>query len=214
MKKHFVRLLLVLALGSLGWAQAQDVKIGLTFSPTISFIQASNEGSSDVSSAGAALRFNFGPVFDFNIKDDKYYFSTGLIYVTKRANLEFSSALGTSELNYNLQYLQIPLTMKLYTNEIISGGRIFFQLGPALELKIAEKDKTEDSDDPIDFTVIDTPIILAAGMEFDLGENKLFGSIGYQRGLINAYDRDKDNPDDDDLRVTNQLITFTAGFVF
>ncbi len=215
-KLVFLSTIILWVFGSAVQVSAQDVRLGVTFAPTISFNQANftpNDASNaaSIKSGSAGMRFIFGLVSDFNISDDKYYFSTGLVYTTKKASLTQEGL--TDEIHYNLQYLQVPITLKLFTNEIVPSGRLFFQLGGGLEVKISEKNKTENNTsnaDPIDFQVVDVPLILATGMEFDLGENILYGSIGYQRGLVNSAKK----IDAGDLIIRNQLLTFNVGFFF
>lgn len=215
-KLVFLSTIIFWVFGGISQTKAQDVRLGVTFAPTISFGQVSftpNAGSTSpaIESGSGGMRFIFGLVSDFNLRDEKYYFSTGLVYNTKKASLTVEGA--SEDLQYNLQYLQVPLTLKLFTNEVIPSGRIFFQLGGGLELKISEKNQTDpnpDNADPLDFQVIDVPLILAAGMEFDLGENILYGSLGYQRGLINSAKK----IDEGKLIIRNQLMTINVGFFF
>ncbi len=216
MKKSIFLVVLIFFLGVfITPIKAQDVRLGVTFAPTISFNQGTftaNDQADNLAGGASGLRFIFGLISDFNLSDDSYYFSTGLVYLTKTAGLDGSFG-GVTDNQYNLQYLQVPLTLKLFTNEVMSGARIFFQLGGGLELKISEKVKTEnnpDNEDPIDFQVIDVPLILASGIEFDLGENLLYGSLGYQRGLTNAAKK----VDEGKLVIRNQLLTFNVGFFF
>ncbi len=200
--------------------KAQDVRLGVTFAPTISFNQgvftADTQGG-NLKGGSSGLRFIFGLISDFNLSDERYYFSTGLVYLTKTAGLDGQFAgranMPLTDNKYNLQYMQVPITLKLFTNEVMSGARIFFQLGGGLELKLSEKVKTEnnpDNLDPIDFQVIEIPLILASGIEFDLGQGILYGSLGYQRGLTNAAKK----VDGGKLIIRNQLLTINAGFFF
>lgn len=199
--------------------QAQDVRIGIMLAPTISFNQAQYTGNADpepdVSNVGSKLRFNFGPVVDFNIKEEKYFISTGLIYMTKWAGAELANPLGgaPARAEFNLQYLQIPVTAKLYVPDIFEGGHLFFQLGTGLEIKVNEREESDVVNANNAFRPLDVPIIIAAGVEYDLGDNKIFGSFGYQRGLIDAADKDFSGGENV-IRIANQLLTLNLGFVF
>ncbi len=217
-KLIFLSTIIFCILGGASQTSAQEVRLGVTFAPSISFNQVNftpNAGSNlspNIESGSGGMRFIFGLVSDFNLKDEKYYFSTGLVYNTKKVGVT-GTVDGLLDPQYNLQYLQIPVTLKLFTNEVVPSGWIFFQMGGGLEVKISEKNKTENNttnEDPLDFQVIDIPLILAVGMEFDLGENILYGSLGYQRGLINSAKK----IDGGKLIIRNQLVTFNVGFFF
>lgn len=216
MKKLIFLVALILSAGVfIPHLKAQDVRLGVTFAPTISFNQGTltaDNQADNLDGGASGLRFIFGLVSDFNLIDEKVYFSTGLVYLTKTAGLD-GEFRGLTDNKYNLQYMQVPITLKLFTNEVMPGARVFFQLGGGLELKLSEKVKTENNtnnEDPIDFQVIDVPLILASGIEFDLGENLLYGSLGYQRGLINAAKK----VDEGKLVIRNQLLTINVGFFF
>lgn len=206
---------LVLAFG----AEAQS-KIGIKFSPTLSTNRIKYDGDDyGFSSDGVGGRFVFGPVYDHFLSDN-YSFSTGLLYAPKRVGLEIrdnaNPALSRTE-SYNLQYLQIPATLKLFTNELALDTRLFFQLGGIMEIKINEK---TDADVPaIDrFQFFDIGLHLGAGVEHRLGYNTiLFGGFFYNRGLINAAAKVNDTALPglaEDLSINNDLLGLDLGVKF
>ncbi|MDP4680477.1 MAG: PorT family protein [Cyclobacteriaceae bacterium] len=117
-------------------AQAQP-KIGLTFSPSVSLNTVSFKSDlGDITNDGAGLRFKLGMEAEFDITDT-YAFSTGLIYAPKRVGFTIvPDGEPASSETYKSQYLQIPLTLKLYTSEVVQDVKGFFQLGFLAEVKI------------------------------------------------------------------------------
>ena len=76
--------------------------------------------------------------------------------------------------SYDINYLQIPLSLKLYTNEIAPDMSLFFQVGLALEFKIFEQALDEDYEFVSKFSFFDTAAIIGTGIEYRLGVNTLF----------------------------------------
>ena len=174
----------ILFLSSVYFAEAQ-VRFGFKAGPKISFNRIDSEAeNTDFRTEGVGLRFQLGPVFDIEFKEN-HYFSTGLIFTAKRASFTADS-LGTvySE-DYNPQYLQVPLTLKLFTEEIGLDKKLYFQFGGTVDFN------TNDEGDPdnivTSFRFIDLNSLLAIGLEYGIGINtKLFGGVIYQRGLLNT----------------------------
>ena len=86
-----------------------------------------------------------------------------------------------------IQYLQIPATLKLFTNELAPDLKGYLQIGSALEILVFNEPEDPDFERIDKFTPIDIPVIIGAGVEFRAGINTtLFGGFSYQRGLINV----------------------------
>ncbi|EMR04313.1 porin family protein [Cesiribacter andamanensis] len=211
MKKACLVLLgLALAIG----AQAQS-KIGIKFSPTLSTNRVNYEGSDfSVNSDGIGGRFVFGVVYDLFLADN-YSFSTGLMYAPKRVGLEVTDRTTsmTRTEAYSLQYLQLPASLKLFTNELALDTRMYFQLGGLLDVKINEKAQSDDNRYIDKFQFFDFSVHLGAGAEYRLGYNTvLFGGFFYNRGVVNAARRTNDFADK--LRINNDLLGLDLGIKF
>ena len=188
------------------------MKIGFKFSPgiMINYVESA-KNFKGFDSNGANIRLSVGPVMDMYITD-KYAFSTGLWYTVKSVNytmhgnfydnelfkmnpLTVDEVRGT-EANFNLQYLQLPLTMKIFSDQIVEDTPLFLQFGGTLDLKIAEKalDKPRNalfqyqerlaSSQSI-FALGDIGLLIGIGGEKSLnrGGDAFFFGIQYQRGL-------------------------------
>ncbi|MCU0470737.1 MAG: hypothetical protein MUF58_19295 [Arcicella sp.] len=190
------------------------LKMGFRFSPgiVINYVDAAKNFKT-FASDGANVRLSLGPIADFYITD-KYAFSTGLWYTVKSVNYTMHSSFYDNELfkanpltpdevrgtgaNFNLQYLQLPLTMKIFSDRILDDTPVFLQFGGTFDLKIAEKalDKTRNalfqyqerlpSSQSI-FGFGDVGLLLGIGGEKPLSRNggdAFFFGIQYQRGLV------------------------------
>jgi len=210
MKRFIFSIVLQLVCISL-FAQA---KIGLQISPTISSNRVETQSETyDVSNDGSSLKLRLGVVVDLPLADN-YYFSTGLLYTPKEVGLkgvDLETNTTYSE-SYNFQYLQIPLTMKLFTNEITLDTRLFFNLGANAEIAISEK---FDKENVIieDFKFFDASLVLGAGIERKIGTNTaVYGALMYNRGLINPISQSLDIGED--LILKNDLISLDIGIKF
>ena len=207
--------LFILGLALAFGAEAQS-KIGIKLSPTLSTNRIKYEGNDIAfSSDGVGGRFVFGPIYDHFITEN-YSFSTGLLYAPKRVGIERRHPVDPTKNraeSYRLQYLQVPLTLKLFTNELALDTRLFFQLGGLLEIKISEKANVKDDPTITRFQFFDTGIHLGAGVEHRLGYNTvLFGGFFYNRGLVNSAAKTVELGDK--LRINNDLLGLDLGVKF
>lgn len=218
MKKiSFVAVFILLSV----FAKAQ-VEFGVQFSPTLSttrFESKTDAFSFDNYKSG--IRFNTGLVLDFFIREN-VAISTGLWYSVKRSGITYSDTSSTDETNTvtNTQYLNLPISIKFYTQEIIAGSRLFLQLGGVADFKISgDKVKIDGSDltDPDAYSkIFNTSLQVSLGMEKKLGNNKVFGSIFYNRGLINMMTKEFANTplNNENLSLNSDQIGLTMGYKF
>ncbi|MDQ3395876.1 MAG: PorT family protein [Bacteroidota bacterium] len=199
-------------------------RFGLKLSPTISFNRVDSESAlASYSSNGVGMRFILGPTFDYFLGEN-YYISTGLLYAPKRVgvtgvqNLPTASALSRQvDEIYNLQFIQIPGTIKMYTNELALDTRLYFQLGGVLEIKI--QDKVKESQIPLitKFRPYDISTLLGTGIEYRIGVNTvLYGGISYVRGLLNTASRQttSDQVFSERFTIKNDIIALDIGIMF
>lgn len=138
--------------------QAQDFKpwkIAIHVDPNISWLKPNNN---QIDQGGARLKFGFGIAVD-KMFTERYAFGTGLNILNTGGELTYlyrghhkkdgasenTEIIGSVNRIYNLKYLEIPLTLKLRTNEI---GYITYwgQFGLGLGFNIGAK-----ADDQVTF---------------------------------------------------------------
>ncbi|MEM9390632.1 MAG: porin family protein [Bacteroidota bacterium] len=208
-------LVIWLSLVSIISANAQ-FKLGIQFSPTLSTnrIEA-NSDSLNLDTDGTGLRMALGPIIDYQIKDN-YYFSSGLLFVSKRVGVEATRVDGSGLPNretYSLQYLQVPISLKLFTNEVSIDKKFYFQMGTTMEFAIDEKSKEDENFLIEDFALFDASLLLGFGLEYRLGVNTtVFGGFSYHRGLFNVVSDQVAL--DTDLRFKNDYLGLDMGIKF
>jgi hypothetical protein len=205
-----------------GLTQDAEYVLGIKLAPVISTSRIQNDNENyDVIESSSSFKLSFGLVVD-KMLTENYVLSTGLIYLPKGVNLgtellNNDPQAGLSTFNdpdeYKLQYLQIPFTLKLFTNEIIPDGRLGFQLGVAPEIKVYEE-ALEPEDAVIqEFQTFNFPVVIGAGIDYRVGINTvLFGGITYQRGLTNIVKETRLGSEDLEIRST--VISIDAGIKF
>ena len=189
-----------------------QVKVGVQVSPTLSFNRVSGESDNlNFSSDGIGGRILAGAIVDYMLKEN-YFVSSGVFFVPKRVGLR-DGATEQVEEAYKLHYLQIPATMKLFTNEVALDTRIYFQGGFALDFKLKEDKLSDEVEYVDDFGFVDASLLLAAGAEYRYGYNTiLFGGFSYRRGFGNVV-RNAAAPAGD-LLIKNDLFSLDLGIKF
>lgn len=193
-----------------------QVQLGFKVSPLISANRITSDNSGAIAeSQGSGLRFSLGPVIDFMISNNEsYYMSTGLWFTTKRVGIQVDNTDGISEQTYNLQYLSLPFTLKLKTQEIALDKRIYIQFGPTFDIAVSDKRKSGESSQPsiVDFSFGDVELLMGAGLEWHLGNSTRFSTgFSYSRGLANVAKR---SIDISDLSVKNDLFSIDLIVMF
>ncbi len=193
-------------------ASAQT-KLGLKVAPVISSNRVTSDAQTIVNDR-SSFNFSIGLVVDMPFSDSHFLsssiMSSGIMYIPKRAGIRTDSSY-TEE--YTIQYLQIPVTLKLFTNEIAPDLKSYFQVGGGLEVKIFDKKKNPDYFIVEKFNVFDFSVILGAGVEYRAGINTvLFGGISYQRGLVNTISQTVAGVDK--LQLRNTILSLDLGVKF
>lgn len=213
MKKTTVLvMLLALVLGS--FAQ-RDFQLGLHFSPNIGWAKPAE---ANIEADGAKIGYTFGVIGDFNISDN-YIFSTGIQLVNTGFTLVKPDAqtyidgsgnevpgYGKTTSEVRLNYVEIPLTLKLRTNEIgyiKYFGQVGFGLGVNYRAMADEEFSyttvttqgatlsNEDVDYNDEINLFRAALIIGAGAEYNLsGNTSLVFGVTYNNGFTNIFSKD------------------------
>ncbi len=193
---------------------AQDdvgVRFGLKLSPNTAWVRPDTRG---LKSDGNTVGYTFGLMADFPVgASGNYYFSTGLNlnriggtyvldykYVEGPNEPERTRPLAT---DVRLTYLEVPLTIKMMTNEI-GYMRYFGQVGvgaafnirakgditqPVLHadgVYLSEFKTVEDEDLQSRTNFFKASLIVGAGLEYNFsGNTSLMAGVQYNGGFIN-----------------------------
>ncbi|MBC3540462.1 porin family protein [Rufibacter sediminis] len=182
-------------------ASAQ-VEIGVKVSPSVTSTRTIAKDQYNFKNDGAGVGFGLGVIADYFFGTN-YAFSSGLLYNVKGGEVAYNYTQNVDGVttnksgsdDINLQYLEIPLTLKLFTNEVAPETRLYFQAGGSLNTMLAAKvndKKVEDSSGDKytkRFNTFEIGAVLGAGAEWQLGQStKVFGGLSYHRGLTDVDD--------------------------
>jgi len=227
------KILLTIAALAVAPAAFAQVEIGLKVSPSISYLRASSPSAT--SFQGESSKFSFGGgIFMDYFFGQNYAFNTGLFLSGKGGTISYldrnpmssSSASTRVEQKISMQYLELPLTIKLFTNEIAPDTRVYFQVGGSLAVPVqtrinGEKNYIDAFDGNNETTAgshvfdIDANLIGAVGAEYQLGQStKFLAGISYHHGLVDMDRYFEKTRKFSDVSIKNSVFSLDLGLKF
>ena len=224
--RHIIRFLFILLLFMIpGLLRAQQkISFGIHADPVIGWFGSDIK---ETKNNGARPGFNFGLTFN-NYFSQNYSFSTGISLLNTGGRLvnsdtvimEFtnfkSTVLPGKPVIYKIQYLAVPIGLKLQTNQI---GYLTFFTDLGLDPKVVVGGKADINSLKIsgekainELRVFNLSYHITAGIEYSLG-----GTTALVTGLSfenNFLDITKDNGDQLNDKVTHKLLSFRLGINF
>ncbi len=200
--------------------EAPKLMFGLKFAPSFNWFALDRTG---YSSDGVYLGYIYGVVTDFRIAQN-YYFSTGLEasqrggkYKSNILKVNDNDVLADGKVTQRLHYLDIPVALKLKTNEI-GYSKYYGKFGviPGFLTKanrdvdysnaaIPDVDKGSNMKD---FGLFNMGIILGAGMEYKFsGNSALNVGINFQNSFIDVWS-------EKDAKISPNYISIDLGLFF
>lgn len=230
MKKTFI--LLTIVSFSLATYAQKSFQLGLQVSPNLSWVKPNSE---NLERDGLKFGFNFGLIGDFNFADN-YSFSTGIGLANAGGKfikpdvqtIDNVSRFGKTETDLRLKYIEVPLTLKLKTNEI-GYMKYFAQVGfgiaynydavadekfnyvsdPALVLTGGSR-SNEDVDYSDEVNALRASLILGLGAEYNLsGNTSLLLGITFNNGFTNVFSEDTYSADENGNAVVARNVDGT-----
>jgi hypothetical protein len=238
-------------------AQGEDIRIGFLMSPRFTWITTNVPL---VNGAGTNLGINLGTTVEYYFSEN-YALTMGLGLAFNQGgtlkhdiggNLLPESDLSDNayntgdkplpdgvEIKYKLQYLEVPISLKLRTREF--GYTRFFVEAPILSWSVRTQVRGEIKGDGIDtekenikedVSAFNFSWGLGAGIEYFIStQNSIVAGIGYKRGFYDLTtnkaktamhnpDEDPSNPDDDyitsreDSKGVLNGVTIKLGLIF
>ena len=230
MKKLFLALLVLAA--TINTASAQ-FEIGLKVSPSITSLRAEAPTSSAFKSDGSKFSFGGGLIVDYFFGEN-YAFSTGLLLTGKGGTITYTDRKNTGGFagvpfpatqKISMQYLELPLSVKLFTNEIAPATRLYFQVGGSLNVPIGtringSKFYTDEAtgaetkaSDHVRF--FDADALAGLGVEYQLAKStKIFGGVSYHRGLVDIDRYFEQTREFKDVTIKNSGFALDLGIKF
>ena len=226
MKKLLLALFALAATISTASAQFE---IGLKVSPSITSLRAESTTDHSFASDGSQLGFGGGLVVDYFFGEN-YAFGTGLLLTGKGGTISYTDVSGSNlplvvKPKISTQYLELPVTIKLFTNEIATGTRVYFQVGPSLNIPIGTRidgnkfftdpatNKENKASDYVYF--VDVDILAGAGVEYQLAKStKIFAGLSYHRGLVDIDHYFESTRGFKDVTIKNSSVGLDLGIKF
>ncbi len=203
---------------------------GVKASPSLAWLRSDTKG---YASDGSKFGFSYGLITDFNFAS-KYAFSTGIDITYRggkfktiqelKTKVNEDSVISTSAA-YVLQYLEIPITLKLKTNEI-GSVTYYVQVGVAPGINIRARKNYESTtqttvlgtqytttapgskiDAQSEINSLNLSMIIGGGVEYTLsGQTVLVGGIQFNNGFLDVFDGDP--------KVNSNYLALTLGILF
>ncbi|WP_159451937.1 porin family protein [Hymenobacter roseosalivarius] len=215
-------LLALLVLGTtVGTASAQ-VEIGIKLSPSVAYLRADAPQQYSFKSEKSKLGIGGGLVVDYFFGQN-YAFGTGLQLTSKGGTVSYQANIVTqdNEQKISLQYLEIPLTVKLFTNDITTDTKLYFQLGGKIGGLVAARIDGEKfyqsggEKSSKHFIIPDAALLGGFGAEYQVGQStKVFAGLSYHHGLANVDRYFEKTLNFNDVSLKNGEVALDLGIKF
>ncbi|MGE0562107.1 MAG: porin family protein [Flavobacteriales bacterium] len=179
---------------------SRSFRLGLHFSPNVSWLGLNTAG---YEKDGARIGFAYGISTEFFLAKN-YLFSTGFSINNIGGNLKYegvydnAGVVSASEIKQNIKinYIDIPLTLKLRTNEIgymTYYGNFGFVAGIRYNSKTdyeyldLNSIKKTDVDNTSNISLFNMNLIVGGGAEYNLsGNTNIMFGVTYHNGFVNV----------------------------
>jgi hypothetical protein len=191
-----------------------QVKIGISVQPGILANRVSdNIDAVSAAKDGSKPKLWLGIHFE-KVLNENNHLLTGLNWAPKRFGMRLNDENGQRTLNVKMQYVQVPVMLKLYTDEIALDKKLYFQVGPTFDFKVYDTSDASLEDFYINkINFWDVSLHFGGGMDFRVGYNtRISGGIAYYRGLVNAIIPESSYKGD--LRVKNDFYALNVSIHF
>lgn len=196
MKTRLLLLAVFLAplFASAQYSEGNKTQLGFTTSPTFGWLTIPSGQTPAIEPDGMRTGFTYGVLADIPFSEN-YYFSTALTVSTLNAK---TTEPGVSTSVYKLQYLEVPLTLKLKSNEM-ENRRFYGQFGLNTGINIGSKQDimytNSSSPDEKNKAIGDqinsfrAGLILGGGAEWKVAENmSVLTGLSFSNGFSDIFD--------------------------
>ncbi len=197
----------------------KKLMFGLKFTPSYSWFGLDAEG---VETDGGYIGYTYGVMMDFRLADN-YYFGTGLEISQRGGKYSFDNVSGTIppqtnkvDVTQRLQFVDIPLSLKLKTNEI--GYTRYYGTFGFLGGFVVKANQDIDADDNADdrdkrdnmsdFGIFNFGLLVGAGLEYNIsGNTSITAGLQYHNAFVDIWKAD-------DAKLTSSYISLNLGIFF
>jgi opacity protein-like surface antigen len=176
MKKTLLFAICILFISS---AFAQKLHFGLGVTPSLSWV---HPGTDNLEGDGSKFGFNYGLITEFAITEN-YSFATGITIENKGGKVKINVADTIIHQDLTLRYVDIPLTLKMKTNQV-GSIRYYGQFGLAPGFLIGARENTSDIDIKDGTNDFNVSLVIGLGLEYNLtGTTNLLIGLIYKNGF-------------------------------
>ncbi len=195
-------------------------RLGIQVNPNIAWMKSNRTG---FESNGSKMGFAYGLSFEYFLSNN-YLLSTGLFLQNTPGKVKYVGVtdgldnlyVADVEATYKFRYIELPLTLKLRTNEI---GYFTYYANIGLKAGINYKSKAEfeynysdgilpiqqsanytldDASDDANF--MNMAMVIGAGVEYNIsGNTSLILGLTFNNGFINQFDRTVSDVTDENI---------------
>ena len=188
-------------------SHAQEWKkfeLSLVATPVLSWLNSDHDNAS---SDGSRFGFKFGVNADLFFAEN-YAFNTGLTINHVGGNINYNEEGINNAVTYKLQYIEIPLGVKLRSNQLRRTSFWgLFGLTPMVNIKATDDD---DNNLSKEVELFNLGYNIGGGLHYDLGGNiALMGGLVFYNGFTDVTSREGF----DDKTIMNNL-HFVLGVKF
>jgi len=183
MKKFRYTLMVLVIMGALS-VHAQDFRIGLSLSPTISFnkgmVKVNDQFQIADTLKSGGLGFKGGLWADYGFAEN-YYIHSGIVL----HNRNFS----TKDINMNITTVEIPFTLKMRSGEVADNIRILGFFGATMDINVSGKQGTVVITE--DLNKLGSSLVFGAGAEYNVGFGNINLGLSYHLGMTDVWKSDE-----------------------
>jgi hypothetical protein len=222
MKKLFiVAIAIFLASGSFAQTESK-LHFGLKAAPSLAWLRTD---APEFKSDGSTFGFSYGLITEFNFATN-YAFATGIDVNYRGGKLKSQETEGDTtfiiKVSNSLQYVEIPISLKLKTNQI---GYLTYYLqagvAPGYNIRanadvettitttsgvnVSEEASNQDVQENIN--AFNLSMIIGGGIEYTMtGSTVLLAGIQFNNGFLDVFDTD--------LKSNSNSLALTVGVLF
>jgi hypothetical protein len=224
----FLSIIFSLLISKSNFAQEKAFRFGFHVAPNIGWLKPDAKG---YSSDGPVMGFTWGLIGDFSLTEN-YFISSGFNLTFNNGKLKYPQTLVYSDIplyvtlhrKYNLKSLEIPLVLKIKTNEF-GKFRYFGKIGLGTSFRLSAKGKDEYTSGSVtmketnnidsNVRLLRESLIVGAGAEYSLTEDmSAFVGITFDNGFTNILKgKNTVNTSVDQYAITNYF-ELNVGILF
>ena len=162
----------------------KNTRMGLYVSPTLNFVQTDSEQTETNTKPGVI----YGYAIEMSLNEN-HRLESGLSISYKGGGIEETNSTGTIHSDYKIQYITIPVFIKMRSREI-GYFNYFARIGPSINFRVREMISSNEEKNT-KLALIDISIFL--GAEYSLGgKTSVEGSLFFNNSITNALESQLD----------------------